>query len=496
MTKLVEQLIQPEILTLLRQHSGNREIWLVGGALRDHFLGRPQPDLDFVVDREAAGLARLLSEDLRAGYYSLDDERDAARVILPDQAGTLDFVRRSGASIETDLRERDFTINALALPLEGDERLIDPLGGLQDLKDRRLRPCSEDAVLRDPVRALRAVRLAVQFGLHMEPETVLQVRAAGERLSASPAERVRGEFMKLLDPSAAGTAIRLMDHLGLLIAVCPELDQLPGSEGAGRARSLTTLERLAELLEQLGLRGNIGRARNLAMAEVALQLGRFRTGLSDHFQRRIRGGRLAVQLLGFAALYSRGEGAPQATGSGAAAGAAALAERRGLKLRLSRPEAGRIRAIVLNHWRPAELAYSGAVGDGEVYRFFRATGEAGIEVVLLYLAASLSSLGSAPPPGEWKSRIGIARTLFEAWFDRGDQVVRPRKLIAGDELAGALGLQAGSVIGELLEAIREAQAEGRVHDRESAIQLARVLLESGRARPRVERASKLRDKSL
>ena len=494
MTKLVEQLIQPEILTSLRRHSGNREIWLVGGALRDHFLGRAQPDLDFVVDREAARLAHLLSEDLRAGYYSLDDERDAARVILPDQAGTLDFVRRSGASIETDLRERDFTINALALPLKGDERLIDPLGGLQDLKDRRLRPCAEDAVARDPVRALRAVRLSVQLGLHMEPDTVLQVRSAGERLSAAPAERVRDEFMKMLDPAAAGSAIRLMDHLGLLIAVCPELDQVPGTLVDSRERSLTTLERLVELMELFGLQGNRGASRNLTLAEVVLQLGKYRSGLADHLHRRIRGGRQPVQLLGLAALYTIAEAAVQA-GSAAASGAAELAHRRGLELRLSRAEAAHIRNIVLNHWRPAKLANSTALADGEVYRFFRATGEAGIEVILLYLAATLARPGSAPPPEEWRSRIGIARTLFEAWFERGEAVVRPRKLIAGDELAKALGLEAGSVIGDLLEAIREAQAEGRVHDRDSAIQLARRLLESGRARPAVERASELRDKS-
>ena len=495
MTKLVEQLIQPEILTLLLRHSGDREIWLVGGALRDHFLGRPRPDLDFVVDREAARLARLVSEDLRAGYYSLDDERDAARVILPDKAGTLDFVRRSGPSIETDLRERDFTINALALPLKGEELLVDPLNGLQDLKDRRLRPCAVDAVLRDPVRALRAVRLAIQLGLHMEPETVLQIRAAGERLAEAPAERVRDEFMKLLDPSVVGTAVRLMDHLGLLKAACPEIDRLPGSEEESPERSLATLERLEELLELLGLRGDLGRAPNLAMAEVTLQLGRFRAGLSDHLLRRVRGGRQAVQLLGFAALYSRGAASAHDPGAAAMSGAAELAERRGLELRLSRPEVGRIRAIVLNHRRPAELANSGVLGDGAVYRFFRATGEAGIEVILLYLAATLARLGSAPPAGEWGSKVGLARNLFEAWFERRDQVVRPKRLIAGDELAGALGLQAGRVIGELLEAIREAQAEGRVRDRDSAIQLARTLLESGRARTQVERASTLRDKS-
>ena len=492
MTKLAERLIQPEILTLLRRHAGNREIWLVGGALRDHFLGLTRPDLDFVVDREAATLARLLADDLQAGFYSMDDERDAARVILPGQAGTLDFVRRSGPSIETDLRERDFTINALALPLNTDDHLIDPLGGLQDLKDRRLRPCAEDAVSRDPVRALRAVRLAARLGLRMEPNTVQQVRAAGDRLSEVSAERVRDEFMRVLEPTTAGTGIRLMDHLGLLVQVCPELDQLPGTERDGRELSLSTLDRLAELVPLLARRSDGERGGNLALGELSLQLAKYRVDLSAHLERRLRGGRQVAQLLTLAALFTPSESVDPDAAAEAASQAARLAVRRALELRLSRPEAGRIESIVLNHWRPRQLASTQPTSDGEVYRFFRSSGEAGIEVVMLYLAASLARLSSAPPPAEWRSRIGLARTLFEAWFERADQVVRPPKLLAGDELASALGLQAGSVIGELLEAIREAQAEGLVHDRDSALQVAREQLESGRPR---RRPTEVRDKS-
>jgi hypothetical protein len=494
LTKLAEQLVQPEILTLLRRHAGNREIWLVGGALRDHFLGRSRPDLDFVVDREAAKLARLLSDDLQAGFYSLDDERDAARVILPDQAGTLDFVRRAGASIETDLRERDFTINALALPLVGDERLIDPLGGLQDLKDRRLRPCAAEALSRDPVRALRAVRLAAELGLHMDPETVEQVRAAGDHLAGVSAERVRDEFMRMLEPSIARTAVRLMDHLGLLIRICPELDQLPGSEHSARERSLSTLDRLGELVHLLGLRTDRKQDGNLALAEVALQLGRYRAGLGAHLEGRLRGGRRVAQLLSLAALFLPSESSSEPSAA-ACSGAAELALHRGLELRLSRPEAARLQTIVLNYRRLVDFSTSGSPSDGEVYRFFRASGEAGIELVLLYLAASLAQLGSAPDPVEWRSRIGIARTLFQAWFERGDLVVRPRKLITGDELATALGLRAGKIIGDLLEAIREGQADGRVHDRDSALQLARVQLESDRARLPIGRPSEVTDKA-
>lgn len=469
MTPLVEQLVPVRILTPLRRHAEGREVWLVGGALRDHFLGRRQPDLDFVVDREATDLARRLANDLSAGFYAMDETRDAARVMLPQQAGRLDFVRRVGPSIEADLRERDFTANALALSLDGRDRLVDPLGGLQDLKDRRLRACSPGAVAQDPLRALRAVRLATQLSLRMDPEAVRQVRSASARLSEISSERVRDEFMRILEPLNAGAGVRLLEHLGLLIALCPELDELAGPDAPGRERVLSTIDRLDEIVGWLGSTDEAGRGKSLIYAELSLRLGRFREGLSRALHRRLRGGRTTIQLLALAGLYAHPTGSnrhPDLT-------RAEQVHRRSLALRLSRPEAARIRSIVLRSRWPLRLTSSEGPSDGEIYRFFRASGEAGIPIVVLVLAASLAELGSAPPAATWRARIETARRLLEGWFERADRVVRPAKLIAGDELAAELGLESNWLIGELLEAIRQAQAEGKVGDRIAALELAR-----------------------
>lgn len=479
MTKLAERLIPPEILAHLRRSRGNREIWLVGGALRDHFLGRPHPDLDFVVDREAANLARSVADELNADFFVLDGERDAARVILAGEVRTLDFVRRRGPSIEADLQDRDFTINSLALALDDADRLIDPLRGLQDLKDRRLRACGGKSLERDPVRALRAVRLTSELGLRMESGTVRQVRQAGKELSSSPGERVRDEFMRSLDPLNAGKAIRLMNHLGLLSIVCPELTEILGPEEAGWQRALSTLDRLGELVSLLGQRFDGGRAENLALGELSLLLGRYRPQIGEKLTSPVGGGRQSGQLLALAALYCTEVRGSSAARESAAAHSAELAYRRCQELRLSRPEADRVRRIVRNHWRPEALAAGGRPGDGDTYRFFRDTGEAGVELILLFLAGYLAGLTPPPPPEEWRAKVGVARTLMEAWFDRTDQVIRPPKLLGGDELAAALGLQPGPIIGDLLEQIREAQAEGAVRSKEAALEFARRQLVLG-----------------
>ena len=476
MTKLADRLIPPEVLTQLRRSRGNREIWLVGGALRDHFLGQPHPDLDFVVDREAAHLARAVADDLKADFYVLDEERDVARVILSSELGTLDFVRRRGPSIEADLLDRDFTIDSLALGLDGPDQLIDPLRGLQDLKERRLRACSEKSLERDPVRALRAVRLATELGLSMEPGTVQQVRRSGKGLMSSPAERVRDEFMRSLNPLSAGTAIRLMYQLGLLSIVCPELKEIYGNDEAGLQRSFSILDRLGEIAGLLGKGFDRVRVENFALGELSLWLGRYRAQIGVHITSPTAGGRQSGQLLSLAVLYCSEVRGASAARESAATRCAELAYRRSQELRLSRSEAERVQRIARNHWRPEALAEHGRPRDGDTYRFFRDTGEAGVEVILLFLAGYLAGITPPPPPEEWRAKLEVARTLMEAWFDRTDQVVRPPKLIGGDELAAALKLQPGPIIGELLEQIRETQAEGAVKSKEAALEFARQQL--------------------
>lgn len=478
------------VLDLLPALPPGTRLWLVGGALRDALLDRPVIDLDFVVEGDALAVARRLADRLGAAFYPLDRERGTGRVIQQLPPRTLDFAALREPTIEQDLRARDFTVNAMAVPLDQLDRLLDPTGGLQDLKDRRLRACSAHAVADDPVRALRAVRLAAQLELRMEPATLRQVSTAAKTLESVAAERVRDEFLRMLDAPRPGRAVRLMDALGLLLAVLPDLGRLRGLpqppphalEAWGH--TLATVDRLGDLLAVLGPVHDEEASADLILGQAVLLLGRFREGLAQHLARQLSLGRQARGLLFLAALY-QDAGKPAAARTdeqgrvrflGHEKLGAELAAERARRLRLSAAEEARLTTVVLHHMRPAWLAAQPAVSDRAVYRFFRQTGEAGVDAVLISLADFLATYTPPPPQQEWGRRLEAARKLLEAHFERPGEVIRPPALIRGNELAAALGLSPGPRLGRLLEEIREAQASGEVTTRSQAIELARAAL--------------------
>ena len=134
--------------------SPNQEIYLVGGAVRDAILGRASHDLDFVVPGDGIKLARRVANKLKGAFYPLDTERDTGRVVLIQDDGSrtiMDFATYRGENIEADLRDRDFTVNAIAYNLQT-ETTLDPLNGAGDLYAKRIRACSPESLSKDPVR--------------------------------------------------------------------------------------------------------------------------------------------------------------------------------------------------------------------------------------------------------------------------------------------------------------------------------------------------------
>ncbi len=180
---------------------------LVGGAVRDGLLGRlgPRPDLDLVVPVDAIDLARRLGRQLGGSCVVLDPERSIARLVL--RGWTIDLARRAGEDLEADLVRRDYTVNAIALPLPSagdtagpdpaDLPLIDPCGGLADLAAGRLVAISEANLLADPLRLLRGIRLATELGFGIAPSTWELIRRHHAAIASVAGERVLTELERL-----------------------------------------------------------------------------------------------------------------------------------------------------------------------------------------------------------------------------------------------------------------------------------------------------------
>jgi tRNA nucleotidyltransferase/poly(A) polymerase len=472
------------------------EIWVVGGALRDHLLGRPYDDLDFVVDRGAIPFARQIANSLSWDFFVLDQERGAARILPKEEdypIRRMDFSELRGGCIEADLRKRDFTINALGASVRQLSKLIDPTGGLEDLKLKQLRTTGPDSLSDDAVRVLRAIRFAADLEFTIQPGTTAQIKKAVQRIQEISIERVRDELFRILGCKNVAAAVSLLDHFSVIEAIFPDIIQTGRSNNGGSASlspwqiALSQLRKLAELMLVLQPRHDAEAAADATWGSVSLRLGRFRESIGELLEVNLSEGRPVRSLLYFTILgMARTDFNPGGIASGRSGlDALPVGVQKCQKLlnhadqfRLSRAE-----GVYIGN-ASAACAVLEAVQQGEglsdvdVHRYFRSFAEAGVTAVLIYLSSAAARSAGPPDADLWEHRLKVARILWEAYFERYEDVVAPISLLDGSDLMEALGMESGPRVGELLLAIKEAQVSEGIRTREQAIEYARQLMSS------------------
>ncbi|MCL5429192.1 MAG: HD domain-containing protein [Chloroflexi bacterium] len=475
----------------------DQEIYLVGGAVRDLLLGRDVKDFDFLVPAKAIAVGRKVANAFKADFYPLDPDRGAARVILNENGSriTLDFITIQGADIDSDLAARDLTINAMAIDLRQPNALLDPFGGAADLLAKQVKACSPKTFQNDSVRIIRAVRMAAAFGMRIDKDTRAQMRAATGGLPTVSAERLRDEFLKLLAAPRPGTSIQALDLLGALDPIFPEI---PPLRKLGQPSPhdfdvwnhvLQVLNRLDRILELLGDGVGAEGAGDMQCGLIAISLGRYRKQFKEHLDEELVPDHSRRTMLYMAALFhdvgkattqSRDESGRIHFISHDNVGAEMVVER-GRALHLSNDEIAVLETIVKHHGRPYLLTREAAPPSRRaIYRFFRDTGSAGVEICLLSLADFMGKFEAQVPQDELEKHLETLRTLLEAYFEHPREQLRPPALVNGEDLMRDLGLKPGPKIGELLEAVREAQAAGEVGDRQTALDYVRQVLSGSR----------------
>ena len=471
------------------------EIYLVGGAVRDAMLSRTVHDYDFVLASGALQVARRTANQLKAAYFALDEERQTARLILSNPGGdrtVADFSVFRGPDLENDLRARDFTINAMAVNIRDPQVLLDPLGGAADLWNKTLRACSSTSFQDDPVRILRAVRMAAGFDLHILPETRKAMGNAAAGLSRISPERLRDELIRILTGAKPHTALLALEMLNVLPHVLPELAELkniPQSPPHIKdvwEHTLDTIRSLDLLLSVLDEQHDPDISSNLILGLVAVQLGRYRGRITSHIRTQFVPDRTVRAILFLAALLH--DIAKPRTRETDEDGrirfidhenqGARIASQRGEALHLSNPEITRLKTIVKHHMRPTHLAREARdPSPRAVYRFFKDTGSAGVDICLLSLADLMATYGAILPQERWARQISIVRTLLDAWWEHSEEKVNPLAVISGKDLIAEFQLEPGPIIGELLEMIRESQVTGEVKNKKDALEFVREFLQ-------------------
>jgi tRNA nucleotidyltransferase/poly(A) polymerase len=482
------------LIDRVREALPGQEIYLVGGAVRDLLLNRTSHDLDFAVPANGVMLARQAANALSADFMVLDGERDTGRIIVSEAQGVrtfLDFAAYRGKDLEEDLRARDFTVNAIAFEIHT-QTLHDPLNGASDLRAQVIRACSPTSLSDDPVRILRAVRQAAAFEFKIEKETRQAMKQAASLLPNVSPERQRDELFKMLEGPRPDASMRALEMLGVFPYLLPELPALKGVVQSAPhiydvwEHTLSVVGHLEHILRALAPGYRAEDTNDLFTGLLTLRIGRFREQFVKHFSESLNTDRSVRAALFFAALYHDVQKPATRSVDDSLRirffdhdiKGAEVAADRGRGFNLSNDEVHRIRTVIQHHMR-FHFFTNRLESDGQepsrkaIYRFFRDTGKAGVELVLLGLADMRGTRGPTLTQGTWTAALDVARILLENYWEKPQETVAPPRLLDGNELMSELGLQPGRMIGQLLEAIREGQATGKVANREQAIELAR-----------------------
>jgi putative nucleotidyltransferase with HDIG domain len=401
--------------------------------------------------------------------FELSEAFGAWRIVAHDRTWQVDVLPLNGATIEEDLGRRDLTINAVAAPL-GSMGYVDPFGGLEDLSRGRLRAVSPVAFERDPLRTLRLVRLACELGFQADPGTEGLARAAAPGLADVAPERVFAELRRVICSPAALRGLELMDATGVTDVILPELSALRGVEQS-RFHHLDVSDHTRSVLaEVIALEADPERL----AGENARVLRRF---LDEPLANELTRG----QALRFGALL-HDVAKPQTravTPQGRVtfmghdeAGARLAAEILG-RLRTSERMREHVAALTRHHLRLGFLVHEMPLSRRAVYDYLHATAPVAVDVTVLSVADRLATRGDNADRAI-TSHLELARQMLAeglAWI-----ADPPRPPVRGDELAEALGIKPGPVVGDLLAELEAASFSGEVATREEAIARARELI--------------------
>ncbi len=390
---------------------------LVGGAVRDALLNhwRDYLDLDFVLPQKAVETAKSIADRYQAGFVILDKTRQIARVVF--KQGTVDFAQQEGECLETDLRRRDFTINAIAYSFH-QQKIIDPLRGFDDLERRTVRMVSRQNLRDDPLRLLRAYRQAAQLNFTIEPTTRSAIRTLARLINQVAAERVQSELGYLLAHPKGSDWLHVVWEDGLLQPWFQALSQV-------NLQNLIAIDRVTQCLKK--------------------KLGK---DLSDRLFANTANQSVppAIRLAKLATLVATD---PE------------IAERELVNLKYSRVEVKTVTKALKGLLFLTEK--SSSMSLREQYFFF-------LEVGHIFPTLAMLALVSG-------SDRAFILELIDRYLNPGDQVAHPQPLITGNDLIKQLHLKPSPQIGTLLTEIQLVSIEGKISTPQEAIQFARMYLE-------------------
>ncbi len=449
-----------------------QKIYLVGGSVRDLLIGNQViKDIDLLMASGSEDVARRFAGAIGGIFFFLDEERKITRVVKQADHDIIqfDFTNFEGPDLAADLGRRDFTINAMALDLREFIRtrtfdgLIDLFQGREDIRNKLIRVIKPAVLDEDPLRLLRAVRFAATLGFTIEDDSAHQIRQRSTLISKPSPERVRDELFLILSERNAEKHLMLMDSLGLLAPLFPELEPLRGF-APGRyhihdvlIHSIKTTGYVDSVLDDL--------------LTISPEHGEM---VREHLEEKLEQLVPRKAALRFACLihdnakpetFSKADGHVRFHGHDnlGAEKAASICRR----FRLSRDTEKAVTKVIKQHMRLFNLSTPGGPSKNAMYRYCRDLGDALPESLVLAQADARATFEIMPKEKFTDTTKPMALVL-EYYYTKFLKV-EARPLVTGQDLIDR-GLKPGPRFREILEEIKEKQAAGVLKDRQEALE--------------------------
>ena len=444
------------ILNLLKQ-TGN-EIYLVGGVVRDIYLNRPNHDKDIiVVDMPAKDFAQKFADDNNASFVTLDEENNIYRVVMEDKINYVDITNPINNSLEDDLRRRDLTINSVAIRLS-DKKVVDLVGGLDDIKNGIVKAVSEENIVDDPLRILRAYRFASTLGFEIENDTLTIIKRHIDKVLNPAVERRNVEIIKLFGGKYAHKVLEQMDNIGLLDLIFPILDEVKKVPPNTHHHldlfhhSLATVEELQNLyetscdevkehLESVDFGGDT-RLAHLKLAGFLHDIGKFSTWTIEGDRHRF----IMHDEVG-----------------------SELAKKIFKVEKYSKKQIDYIQFIIRHHIYPSSVISAPNMNDKIYMRYVRKADDCAIDLVMIAKADRLTARGPAITDEMVNENISGLDKLLLFYLDVKPRLKPLPKLLTGDEIMELKNIKPSKALGEIVSALHEAQLDGDVQTKEEAV---------------------------
>ena len=450
-----------EVLDELGRLVGDDGAYFVGGCVRDVRLGLPVTDVDVVVPGDPATVARRLARETGGSPFALSEAHGAWRVVLDGR--TLDITAQRGGDILADLGERDFTVNAMAIPVDGEAGVVDPFGGLGDLAEGRLRLVSDRVFTDDPLRLLRLARIAHELGFEVDSDAERLARRDAHLADRPAGERIYAEVRRLMTPDHPDAAVRLLDGLGVLDVILPEAAPMHGCEQSP-FHHLDVFEHTLQVLD--------------ASADIAAHpehyLPRHAEALRAALDQTVGDELDARTALRLAVLFHDIEKPSTRTVSDDGRIGFMGHDRKGAEtaariLKRWRAATSTIRfcaLLVAEHLRLGFMVHDRPIDRRDGYRYLKATAPHTHASVVVSLADRFATRGVRARQAYVRAHTQTADELLQVVAELESEDREP--LLRGDEISEMTGAT-GPRIGQLVDALAEEQAAGAVTTRDEAV---------------------------